>query len=115
MQVVPYLLLFGGTAFLIVMTVAYYLVSPRIIARKSEYVKCTLVFLSAYAVLWSALHCLWVYGEVFLAYLFFPALFATYMMWPFGSEPRNQHIAFFLFWPALVSLPMSLLFLITLF
>ncbi|MDR1755794.1 MAG: hypothetical protein LBR65_02400 [Culturomica sp.] len=109
MNAVPYLLMFCGTVFLIVMTAAYYLVPSRIIERKSEYVKFALMFLSTYAVIFSVVYCLCIPIAVLLCWLFFPALFGAYMLWPFRDGRRNQHIAFFLFWPALASLPILLL------
>ncbi len=114
METTPNLIMCIGTIFLIVMTAAYFLVGPRIVERKSDHVKLALTFLSAYAILYSVISYVWVWGLI-LIYFFFPALFGTYLLWPFRKERRNQHIAFFLFWAALASLPMALYLLITLF
>ena len=98
---------------------AYYLLCPKsIIAKKNEYVKFFLLFLSAYFLLFLILRFVLVSPQepnlpsmspknllAFLFYLgFCPALFVANLIYPFKTVKRSQHLSFFTFLFSLCSI-----------
>ena len=96
------------------MLVCYWICPKAIIAEKKDYVNFFLCFFICYAALHGIISLAFgmqqienVHVHVVFILALFPILFIAHLLYPFKTVKRNQHLSFFLFFAALLSMAIA--------